>query len=1513
MTQTDPKKNIETFYPLSPLQQGMLFHSFFEPGTGVYVEQLSCLFRGALDEEAFIAAWQQVVARNPILRSAFLIQGVKEPVQVVQREVQLPVNRLDWTAISRSEQQARLEQFLDQDRRAGFEFTRAPLMRITLMRLGVEEVQFTWTYHHVLLDGWSVPMLFQELFALYDAYSRSRTLTLPLRRPFRDYIIWLKRQDMAAAEAFWRRTLEGFTAPTPIGIDRTAPADQKGVDGNEREVWLSEEMSSALRAVARTSGLTVNSVLQGAWALLLSRYSGEEDVVFGATVSGRPADLPDAETMLGMFINTLPMRVRVDRRMRIAAWLKEVQATFLEMRQYEYSPLVQIKKWSEVTHERPLFETILVFENLPMPTSAPSRDGQLEIEAVQSYNQTNYAINLVVGPAERVMLKLVYDPLRIRVEAIDRLLEHLRTIVEYIAVHPEEMVGAIPMLTAAEERQIVQEWNATAKPRQDLRPVHAIIEEQVRRTPMAPALAFDGQQLSYAEMNHRANQLARYLRRQGIGPEVLVGICMDRSFEMIIAMLAIIKAGGAYLPIDPEYPAERISYTISDSGIRLLLTRSVTAAILAQQTCRLLVIDKEWEHIAGESGDDLPQDVAPENLAYVIYTSGSTGKPKGTLLQHYGLTHFIQTVNETIPLDATDRVLQFASCSFDASVVEIFTALTSGALLCLVRRETVLSSVELAKALHEMEITTILFPPVMLSMLAGEEFPRLKYVSSGGEACPWDIYERWSAGRIFFNAYGPTEITVAATWNRLEARRDGTSYAPIGRPITNVQIYLLDKHLQPVPVGVPGELFIGGVSLSRGYLGRPDLTAARFVPHPFSQAAGARLYRSGDLARLLPDGEIDFIGRIDNQVKIHGHRIELGEIESQLRACDGVQEAVVVAREDAPGKKRLAAYLVASEGAMPDLADLREQLQRSLPVYMVPADFVLLDVIPLTRHGKIDFRALPAPGMGGTERSQEYVAPATDNELALAEIWSLVLNVERIGIHDNFFELGGDSILSMQVIARANRAGLRITPAQIFQNPTIHELALAARSAAFEEESGVVSGEVPLIPIQHWFFDQNTNYPHHWNTTMFLELLEKLDIHLLQQTLAQLVERHDVMRARFHRTETGWQQHIESSVPVPFTHVDLSGLRRRRVKKSIEAATASLQASLDVTDGPVMRMVYFTLEEGQHDRLFIVFHHLASDGVSWRIFVEDFQALYTALVRKQEPALLPKGASVKKWANRLMEHAQTMTVREELDYWLDLKQPKPLPLPRDYKSDFNTYGVMKYVAVGLNERETQNLLKNVPAAYQTQINDVLHTVLSRSIRRWNGSRTLLVQERRHGREDLFEDLDVSRTLGWFVTTFPIKLTLPDGDDIGIELASVKEQLLHLPNNGFGFGLLRYLCQDEQVREQMQSLPVPEVSFNYLGQFDTMNVDENSFFFTMATESVGAEQNWDSPRASLLDFVCIISGGEFQMRLYYSDRIHRRRTAAKLADIYMGELRSLIRSALSRQTALGPGETQSMAV
>jgi surfactin family lipopeptide synthetase C len=1036
----------ETSCRLSPIQEEMLLRHQPAPAFGTHI-QGACSFLEELEIDIFIKTWQAIVSRHQSLRTSF--QGNRRPVscQSVQASMALPFEIHDWRDLSADVQQSRLLEYLQLDRKKGFLLTEAPLMRFALFCMAPAHYELVWTSHPVIADHHSYFFILDEVFATYDNLRQGKSFPLKAARPYGEYVTWLAEQDSRKTEKFWRNLLDGINAPTFLASTPGGGNLQAGdPEYAECEKRLPQSVTTALRALGAEHHLKLDTILQGAWALLLHRYSGEEDVTFGIEGDCRSWAKETSEAMVGPFINTVPLRLRIVPEMAVITWLQEIKQQRLAILEHGHASLLDIRQWSNVPADLPLFETILVFNECESTSLLRSSREKLGSRTCKLYQWNGYPITLHAYAETGLFLRIIHDRQYFDHGFINRLLAHLNILLEAIARAPAKPLAHLPILTDAERRQVLVEWNATSVdyPRTCL---HQLFESQVERTPERIAVVFAGQQLTYRELNERANQVGHYLRKFGVGPDVLVGLFMERSLEMVIGIYGIIKAGGAYVPLDPEYPSERVEFMAKETKAPVLLTQKHLLSRLPRHDARVICLDTDWPEIARESADDTPNGVTEENLAYVIYTSGSTGKPKGVMNTHRGICNRLHWMQDAYRLTGADRILQKTLFGFDVSVWEFFWPLLFGARLIVARPKGHLDGNYLIKLIQEQGVTTLHFVPSMLEVFL--DYPEvakcasLRRVICSGEALPRELQKRFfeKMSAELHNLYGPTEAAVDVTsW---VCRRDcARRLVPIGRPVANTQLYILDRYLQPVPVGVIGELFIGGVQVARGYLNRPELTTEKFIPDPFSRVPGARLYRTGDLARYLADGTIEYLGRTDHQIKIRGIRIELGEIDAVLGSHKSVRQAVTTAREDTPGGKQLVAYLVLEDGEPPSAGDLRRYLKDRLPEQMVPSTFVIMEKFPLSANGKIDRQALPLPPAAPLMDKSNYVLPGTELERTVAAIWQEVLLLEKVGIHDNFFDLGGHSLRMAQVHSRLrSRLGREFPLLEMFSNPTVFSLA----------------------------------------------------------------------------------------------------------------------------------------------------------------------------------------------------------------------------------------------------------------------------------------------------------------------------------------------------------------------------------------------------------------------------------------------------------------------------------------
>ncbi|NWF10781.1 non-ribosomal peptide synthetase [Pseudomonas salomonii] len=1479
--------DVEDRQALSYAQQRMWFLWQLDPASGAYNLPGAVRLKGALSLRALEQAFASLVARHETLRTVFQRQADDRLLQVAI-EPSVAVEHLDFSALAFDAREQAVNQAATQQSLLPFDLENGPLLRVQLLKLDVQEHVLLLTLHHIVSDGWSMNVLIDEFIRCYDAHERHETPQLPaLPIQYGDYALWQRRWLEAGEQArqleYWQARLGDEHPVLELPTDRPRPA-MPSYQGTRHNFAIDSGLATQLRSCAQKHNVTLFMLLLGAFNVLLHRYTGQGDIRVGVPIANR--NRGEVEGLIGFFVNTQVLRTELTGQTRVVELLQGIKEHALGAQAHQELPferLVEALKVERSLSHTPLFQVMYNHQPVVADIASVSTASGLELALVEWQGRTTQ-FDLTLDTYEKsgtLHAALTYANDLFDAPSITRMAQHWVSLLHAMVAGDEHRIGELPMLAADEQQVLVQAWNQTAQAYPTEQGVHRLIEEHVRRTPDAPALVFGETTLSYAQLDARANQLAHALREQGVGPDVLVGICVERSVEMVVGLLAILKAGGAYVPLDPEYPQERLAYMIEDSGIKLLLSQQSLQALLPINGVQVIVLDQAPGWLDGYSSESPAVAIQALNLAYVIYTSGSTGKPKGAGNSHRALVNRLCWMQQAYGLDASDAVLQKTPFSFDVSVWEFFWPLMTGARLVVAAPGEHREPARLIETIGRHAITTLHFVPSMLQAFIHEPgvgaCTNLKRIVCSGEALPLDaqlqVFAKLPTVGLF-NLYGPTEAAIDVThWTCMD---EGADSVPIGRPIANLATYVLDAQLNPVPAGVSGELYLGGVGLARSYHRRPGLTAERFVPSPF--IGGERLYRTGDRVRQRTNGVIEYLGRLDHQVKLRGLRIELGEIETRLMQHPQVREAVVLVQ----GGKQLVAYLV-NEGEEP--TDLKAWLLSSLPEYMVPTHFVTLAKLPVTANGKLDRKALPLPDAAP---QQAFVAPESELQKALAAIWSDVLGAPQVGLDDNFFELGGDSIISIQVVSRARQAGIRLSPRDLFQYQSVRSLALVA---SFEQatviDQGPVSGEVILTPVQHSFFEQMIPARQHWNQSLLLAPREALEPARLDAALTRLINHHDALRLRFVQQADGWQQaHAEP--------VASASVWQAQVADEAELAALCDEAhrSLDLEQGPLLRAVLVWMADGAQ-RLLLVVHHLVVDGVSWRILLEDLQQAY------RNAALPAKTSAYQDWAQQLQAHA--LTLGNQLPYWQAQTASADLPCDNPQGGLQNRLG--SKLEIRLSAEHTRQLLQDAPAAYRTQVNDLLLTALARVVSRWSEQPAALIQLEGHGREDLFDTLDLSRTVGWFTSLFPVRLQA-DGE-LSAAIKSVKEQLRAVPHKGIGYGLLRYLGTPD-AREALSNLTAPRITFNYLGQFDRQF--NESALFVPAAQGSGQAQDPQAPLANWLTVEGQVYGGELALQWGFSREMFEVATVQRLADDFQQELLALIAHCVDpKQGGLTPAD------
>ncbi len=1488
-------------------QQRLWFLNEFEPDSTEYVTPLAVRLRGELDTEALSRAMTALVARHESLRTTFeSVDG--RGVQVVHPSQPVSVPLLDLAGLPALQRRAELERVLAQQSLRPFDLSTGPLLRPQLVRTGDQEHVLALTMHHIVTDGWSSGVLMSDLGELYRAECGGVRPCLPdLPVQYADFAAWQRDRFSGTALDeqldYWRRQLDRV-APLELPADRPRPAVHTQ-SGALLGFDVSADLAVRLKELGRQQGATLFMTLVAATQLLLHRWSGQDDVAVGTVVSGR--EHAELERLIGFFVNTLVLRSTVDRDQTFAQFLAAVRETVLDAFAHQEAPFERVV--DAVQPERdpsrpPLFQAMVVLQNIPNVAAELAGLDAEDIDTPLVTASVDLTMEFQELDGGGLHAAITYNTDLFDATTIERMAGHLQVLLARIVADPDRPVFQVPILTAVERHQVLAGWNATDRD-VPAAVLPALVEAQVARTPEAPALLSDTGELSYAELNARANRLAHLLIARGAGPEQVVALALPRSVDIVIAQLAVTKTGAAFLPIDPAYPTERIAFMLADARPVLVLTLSDVAPEVDRGG--LVVLDEPSVVAALDlmrSADPADADrLAPltlRNAAYLIYTSGSTGRPKGVVVSHAGLASFSAAEVDRFAVRPGDRVLQFSSPSFDASVLELCMSLPAGAAL-VVPPPGPLAGEHLAEVLAARRITHALIPPVALATVSPADVPEFRTVIVGGDACSAALVDRWAPGRRMINAYGPTESTVVSTWSEPLSAGE----APlIGGPIWNTKAYVLDHTLRPVPIGVTGELYVAGAGLARGYLNRPGLTAERFLANPFGPP-GSRLYRTGDVVRWTVGGRLEFVGRADAQVKIRGFRVELGEVESTLQRHPEVADAVAVVHQADAGPKRLVAYLVAASATTaPSTTALREFLGQELPDYMVPSAFGWLDALPLSPNGKVDRRSLPDLQLTPAPDAQ-HVAPSSSTEVALAEIWADVLGLQRVGAADNFFELGGDSILSIQVVARARQAGLRLVTKDLFRHQTIAALAPVVTVVEVDPgERAAVAGPVPLTPIQQWFFAGDRVNPHHFNQSHLVELADGLDEQALQRALDALLVHHDALRMRFEQVDGRWQQRNAPVGPMEVLHRrDLPDVDDAGRLAVMEKIADEMHASFDLGSGPLLKALLFRPEPfvpdgGSRSYLFLVAHHLVVDGVSWRILLDDLDTAYRQAVRGEVPDLGAKTTSFREWALRLAEYAADGSLDGELDYWIAALDGDELAL--DQAPPPGPGSVPPPVTALLSTEDTDALLRAAPTVYRTRINDVLLAAFAWALSRWTGRNRVCLDLEGHGREEVLDGVDLSRTVGWFTTMFPVALDVATGDqpDWRDLIKSVRRQLRAIPGNGFGFGALRYLGSPA-VRERLSAnRSGPQISFNYLGQWDSRSQEADHSLYLAAHSAIGQDHDPADRSEHLLDVVGEIGDGQLGFSCYHHPDVPAS-SVQSVADDFVDALRRIAQDCRDR--------------
>jgi amino acid adenylation domain-containing protein/non-ribosomal peptide synthase protein (TIGR01720 family) len=1534
--------NNQQLFSLSFSQQRLWFIDQLYPESELYNDAIMFQLTGKIDPEMLEKAFHALIERHSILKAKFVST---ENSTVWQYFDVLPLPNLvviNLSNLTEKQKEKESTQFINKETKRNFNLSQDFLIRFFLIILDSNKHILLITMHHIISDGWSMELLTQELSILYNSFCLNQKPKLE-EIPFHyvDFAIWQKEWFQGAILeqqlSYWKKKLEEIPDTINIPTDHPRPRELTYRGASYRTI-IKKKICENIRRVSDQQKVTLFMTLLASFQAFLFRYSGQEDIVIGTPIANR--HYPQVEKLIGFFVNTLVLRAHCKKSMTFLELLLQVKETTLEAYDHQDIPFEQLVDYLKISrnlNRNPVFQIMFVFER-------EKEKPKLSLENVEAHltpvNRNNAIFDLTFHLQEMqegISLNINYSLDLFEKDRIRQMSEHFKIFLESILKNPNQPLYEFSILTKKEQQQLLIGCNDTKTEYIGDKTIHQLFEEQAERTSYKIAAIYEDKKLTYQELNQKANQLAHYLRSQGVGPETLVALAVERSLETIIGIIGILKSGGTYVPLDvSSNPQERLMSMLEDIKPTILLTQTSLKKLFDCYHGIILTFDRNDRDFQRESKNNLPHLTTSHQLAYIIHTSGSTGKPKGIMIRHCSLHNLLESFHRAFQNDDQKACSLWTNISFDVSTYEIFSTLLNGGELHILNDNVRIDSEALLKYFEMKNIERAYCPPsIVKDLLAFSKSNNklsLKNLLVGVEPIPhimlMEILENIPNLKII-NAYGPTENTVCSTLYLLDNKytHSNKDKTPIGRPISNTKAYILDDCLNPVPIGVKGELYLGGIGLARGYLNQPDLTAEKFIPNPFINNNETpcdddlRLYRTGDLARHLSDGNIEFLERFDDQIKIRGFRVELKEIESTIRTHKDAEEAVVVTYEKEEGEnKTLVAYIVpqlkwriafpvkstivsssqvsfsilTGESLVSFTEDLRNRLVQFLPDYMIPSFFIYLDKIPMTSNGKIDRKSLPAPNLSVTNIQEQYVAPSNSIQQELTSIWSEVLKIKQISVHDNFFRIGGDSIISIQLVAKARQRKLYFKAKDVFNYPTIATLSCVIKTqedeVSIKPDQNSVEGIVSLGPIQQWFFQQNFSHKNHYNQSFLLKCQSRLSISALTQALTLLVSHHDAFRFKYYQDKPReWKQEGSGLIYNPYnllTIVDLSKTNDSILEKRIEQKSNRAHLSLDIEKGPLIKAFLFDCGQNRPTRLLIVIHHLVIDSVSWRIVLGDIERFYFQIIHKTSFSLPEKTHSYQQWVKALNEYATSNQLTKEIAYWKKIESLiKALPI--DFNKGPSMTAACSTVILSLTKQETFDLLQKIPKAYKTEINDILLTALVLSIGDWTQEYTLSLILEGHGREEIIKDIDLSRTVGWFTSIFPVHLNISKPNDLGEAIKTTKEALRTIPYKGIGYGILRFLRQDVDFGITDN----PTISFNYQGQWD--NSFSHDKLFNFSQESSGNNVSKYNKRPYLIEINAEVIENKLLLHWAYSTNHYLPQTIESISSYFMHRLKQLI--------------------
>jgi putative pyridoxal-dependent aspartate 1-decarboxylase len=1492
--------NVEDVYELSPLQQGIFYQWLSDKESLAYLEQVSYRLESKnLSIENVQKAYNQLINRYAILRTRFTNDYGGVSLQIVYKSIVGNFEYQSIDALTINDTEAYIENIKLEELRKGFNLEKDfSQMRLKVVELPNNEYEFIWNFHHILMDGWCISILVNDFYKLLLNIESTNATALPTPKPYSDYLSWLTNIDKEKSLLYWNNYLNGYNSLATIPYKKNG-LKQNSEKFSRKEIHITGALLEKINKICLAQNITRNTFMQVVWGYLLSRYNDVQDVVFGVVVSGRPGELEGVEEMVGLFINTIPVRMSYTQEDTPTSILQKMHQSDINSKPYHYLNLSEVQAESNLGTD--LLDHIMVFENYPVQElikeDIESHNKQeLAIAAVDVIEQTNYNLDLTIELSENSLtVQFNYNEHVYESSGVELISTHLLNVIDRFATEDTKPLANFDFLPEVEKNELLIAYNDNATIYPSNETILDVFEQRVIENPEEIAVVFEDVKLSFKELDILSNQLAHYLKANySLETGSHVGIKLDRSEWVIVSIFAILKTGSAYIPIDTAYPEDRISFIEEDSQCSVCIDAEFLQEFNKNQSkC---------------SKEKLAIQLSSEALAYIIYTSGSTGYPKGVLVTHASVVNIYYGWKAAYRLDDFKvTLLQLASFSFDMSVADLCRSILTGGTMVICGNDMKLDTTSMCNLITENQVSVFEGTPSFVMPLMRHihkqkiDVSFLKMIILGAESLNLNDFEflllEFGHNSRVINSYGVTEATIDSTYYECEVdtHHELSTTVPIGIPFPNVQLYVLDANKQLVPKGIAGELYIGGEGVAKGYLNRPELTAQKFIANPFNKEE--LLYKTGDMARWLLNGTLEFLGRSDDQVKIRGYRIELGEIEYQIQQFTAVEDIIVLAKQGAQEYKELVAYFTATEKI--ESKELRAYLLEKLPSYMLPSYYIQLDKMPLSPNGKVDKKALPEV-LEENLQQENFIAPRTPEEKALVSVWNAVLKFENISVKDSFYNLGGDSIKSIQVVARLKQLGYSLKVEQILKNPVLEDLANFVTKNTRIIDQSPVSGEVLLTPIQHYFFtDESIVVKHHHNLPVLLKSSVELDAKVLERCIQKLIMHHDALRMVYSNEDGIWKQYNKG---ISGKHYTIQYHDLRNVPNELEKLDKlgnDIQSGIDIVNGPLLHVGHFKLSDG--DRLALIVHHLVVDGISWRILLEDLTGLYEAEINQTKFELMLKTDSFQSWALAQKEYAHGKSIEKEYSYWEELcRQTIPM-LPVDKEASTNgIYHHNQEKVLILDKKITEKLQTKAHKVYKTEANDILLTGLSLAIRDTFQTDQCVIKLEGHGREDIIDDIDISKTVGWFSSEYPVVLDVANVEENIKALVRIKENLRKIPNKGIGYGMLRYL------RDDFEGKLHPSIIFNYLGDFGsnaggTATQGGNQPIFDYASESFGSDTDAKNGQEELIDIYGVLASNQLSINLRYSDKVFNEETMNLLTANYEKYLIAIIEELAASET------------